>query len=356
MGSSGMSSRPAATRSPAPLAAGGVLRRGRPPGRGGPGRRPGSRPDRGRPGPADRRRRHDLGQLRGPVPGRRPPAPRSTRSRTSRTGCSPRPRPAARRVLRGMSLEEIMGSRDEIGEELLRQVRESAAAYGLEVTGLDFKDLIIPDELREALNRAVLARRLRQAEPRPRSGSRRPSSEDEADVHARPRPTATDRRGARARPGPSLDRDPRRPRPGLDGRARGRDRALHAPRPGLAGRGRSGLARGANARRPEATADRSGAIRSRFFDNAAPCPTVDSGAPGWARRSTHPGSGTMGPPVRTVCVACLQSLEVSSGEEPTAQADLPLLRGRGRARPGSARDADHRRRLRLAASSDIPTR
>ena len=49
---------------------------------------------------------------------------------------------AARRALRGMSLEEIMGGRDEIGEELLRQVGESAAAYGLEVSGLDFKDLV----------------------------------------------------------------------------------------------------------------------------------------------------------------------------------------------------------------------
>ena len=71
---------------------------------------------------------------------------------------------AARRVLRGLCIEEVLGSRDEIGEEMLRMARESAGAYGLEVTGLDFKDLIFPEELRKVMNRAVLAKRLRQAQ------------------------------------------------------------------------------------------------------------------------------------------------------------------------------------------------
>ena len=69
---------------------------------------------------------------------------------------------AARRVLRGLSVEEILGSRDEIGEEMLLQVREAASPLGLEVSGLDFKDLVIPDDLRKLMNRAVAARRLRQ--------------------------------------------------------------------------------------------------------------------------------------------------------------------------------------------------
>ena len=71
---------------------------------------------------------------------------------------------AARRVLRGLSVEEVLGSRDEIGEEMLRLLQETAGSYGLEVTGLDFKDLIIPEELRKVMNRAVLAKRLRQAQ------------------------------------------------------------------------------------------------------------------------------------------------------------------------------------------------
>ena len=70
----------------------------------------------------------------------------------------------ARRVLRGMSVEEVLGGRDEIGEELLRQVEDSASLYGLEVTEVDFKDLIIPEELRKVFNRAVLSKRLRRAQ------------------------------------------------------------------------------------------------------------------------------------------------------------------------------------------------
>jgi hypothetical protein len=36
--------------------------------------------------------------------------------------------------------------------------------YGLDVSALDFKDLLLPDEVREALNRAAFARRLRLAD------------------------------------------------------------------------------------------------------------------------------------------------------------------------------------------------
>lgn len=71
---------------------------------------------------------------------------------------------AARRVLRGLSVEEILGSRDEIGEEMLLQVREAVEPSGLEVTEIDFKDLVVPDDLRKIMNRAVIARRLRQAQ------------------------------------------------------------------------------------------------------------------------------------------------------------------------------------------------
>lgn len=70
---------------------------------------------------------------------------------------------AARRLLRGLSLGEVMTGRDEIGEELEIQLRASAAAYGLEVSLLDFKDLILPGELRQALNRSAIAGRLGQA-------------------------------------------------------------------------------------------------------------------------------------------------------------------------------------------------
>ena len=76
-----------------------------------------------------------------------------------------------RRVLRGMSLEEIMGSRDEIGDELLRLLVESAAHYGIEVTQVDFKDLVIPEDYRKAMNLAVAAKRLRHAQSAQINGS-----------------------------------------------------------------------------------------------------------------------------------------------------------------------------------------
>jgi regulator of protease activity HflC (stomatin/prohibitin superfamily) len=69
---------------------------------------------------------------------------------------------AARRMLRGLSLGEVIGGRDEIGEELEIQLRKSAAGYGLEVFTLDLKDLVLPEELRQALNHSAVARRLRQ--------------------------------------------------------------------------------------------------------------------------------------------------------------------------------------------------
>ena len=63
-----------------------------------------------------------------------------------------------------MSLGEVMSGRDEIGEELHIQLRESAAAYGVEVSMLDFKDLVLPEDLRQALNRSAIAGRLRQVQ------------------------------------------------------------------------------------------------------------------------------------------------------------------------------------------------
>ena len=71
---------------------------------------------------------------------------------------------AGRRFLRGMSLEEVLIARDEISEELLRQIREGAATYGVEVTGLDFKDLIVPEKIQRMMNQSAVSRRLRQAE------------------------------------------------------------------------------------------------------------------------------------------------------------------------------------------------
>ena len=129
---------------------------------------------------------------------------------------------AARRVLRGMSLEEVLGGRDEIGEELLRQVAEAVTAFGLEVSRLDFKDLVIPSEIRAVMNRAVLAKRLRQAQPAGMSSAEddrdfddEADFDEEADLHPgpvrlRPGSIRHARRRALHHPPP---RRPRRHRP-----------------------------------------------------------------------------------------------------------------------------------------------
>ncbi len=76
-----------------------------------------------------------------------------------------------RRIIRGMSLEEILSARDEVGEELLRMLGESATRYGIEVMAVDFKDLIIPEDYRKAMNLAVAAKRLRHVQANQFNGS-----------------------------------------------------------------------------------------------------------------------------------------------------------------------------------------
>jgi regulator of protease activity HflC (stomatin/prohibitin superfamily) len=70
----------------------------------------------------------------------------------------------ARRLLRALRVEEVLAGRDEVGEELFRRVRESAATFGLGVDGLDFKDLVVPDAIRDRLLRAAVGRELRPDE------------------------------------------------------------------------------------------------------------------------------------------------------------------------------------------------
>ena len=133
-----------------------------------------------------------------------------------------------RRTLRGMSLEEILSARDEIADELLRLLIESARPYGVEVLQVDFKDLIIPEDYRKAMNLAVAAKRLRYAQMGQIKGSfddfadffdgdplARPEESDDAElVYAQP---ATRRgrepRARKARAGVTTEAPLRRYRP-----------------------------------------------------------------------------------------------------------------------------------------------
>lgn len=71
---------------------------------------------------------------------------------------------AARRSLAGMTLEEILTNRTRLSEEILQDVQEIAASYGVQIRRADVKDLIFPGNLQEVMNRVLMAERLSQAE------------------------------------------------------------------------------------------------------------------------------------------------------------------------------------------------
>ncbi len=63
-----------------------------------------------------------------------------------------------------MSLEEILTNRTRLSEDILREVQEAAAAYGVAIFRADVKDLIFPGNLQEIMNRVLAAERLSQAQ------------------------------------------------------------------------------------------------------------------------------------------------------------------------------------------------
>lgn len=71
---------------------------------------------------------------------------------------------AARRSLAAMALEEILTNRHRLSEEILRDVKEAAAAYGVAIARADVKDLVFPGNLQEIMNRVLAAERTSQAQ------------------------------------------------------------------------------------------------------------------------------------------------------------------------------------------------
>lgn len=92
---------------------------------------------------------------------------------------------AARRSLASTSLEEILTNRTRLSEDILRDVKESAAAYGVAIYRADVKDLIFPGNLQEIMNRVLAAERLSQAqlvEARTKAEAQRLAAEADAEV------------------------------------------------------------------------------------------------------------------------------------------------------------------------------
>lgn len=71
---------------------------------------------------------------------------------------------AARRSLASMKLESILTNRNQLSEDILRDVKDSAARYGVMILRADVKDLIFPGNVQDVMNRVLTAERLSQAQ------------------------------------------------------------------------------------------------------------------------------------------------------------------------------------------------
>ncbi|HEY7486298.1 MAG TPA: slipin family protein [Streptosporangiaceae bacterium] len=71
---------------------------------------------------------------------------------------------AARRSLASMTLEAILTNRNQLSEDILRDVKDAAAGYGVAILRADVKDLVFPGNLQEIMNRVLAAERLSEAQ------------------------------------------------------------------------------------------------------------------------------------------------------------------------------------------------
>src|SRR6266536_1136234 len=71
---------------------------------------------------------------------------------------------AARRSLASMILEDILTNRNRLSEDILRDVKSTAATYGVEIHRADVKDLVFPGNLQEIMNKVLAAERMSQVQ------------------------------------------------------------------------------------------------------------------------------------------------------------------------------------------------
>jgi regulator of protease activity HflC (stomatin/prohibitin superfamily) len=70
---------------------------------------------------------------------------------------------ALRAVIGGRELDSFLTGKDDVAQELEQQVREQAAALGLEVRSLGIKDVILPGEMKDLMNRVTEAKKEAEA-------------------------------------------------------------------------------------------------------------------------------------------------------------------------------------------------
>jgi len=71
---------------------------------------------------------------------------------------------AARRALARMTLEDILTNRNRLSSEILADVKEIAAGYGVDIARADVRDLSFPGNVQEVMNRVLAAERQSQAQ------------------------------------------------------------------------------------------------------------------------------------------------------------------------------------------------
>jgi regulator of protease activity HflC (stomatin/prohibitin superfamily) len=71
---------------------------------------------------------------------------------------------AARRSLASMTLEAILTNRNQLSEDILRDVETVASGYGVEILRADVKDIVFPGNLQDIMNRVLAAQRLAEAQ------------------------------------------------------------------------------------------------------------------------------------------------------------------------------------------------
>jgi regulator of protease activity HflC (stomatin/prohibitin superfamily) len=71
---------------------------------------------------------------------------------------------AARRSLASMTLEAILTNRNQLSEDILRDVETIATGYGIEILRADVKDIVFPGNLQDIMNRVLAAQRLAEAQ------------------------------------------------------------------------------------------------------------------------------------------------------------------------------------------------
>jgi len=95
---------------------------------------------------------------------------------------------AARRSLASTTLEEILTNRNRLSEDILRDVKGSAATFGVAIVRADVKDLVFPGNLQEIMNRVLAAERNSQAqlvEARTKAEVQRIEAETRIETHRR---------------------------------------------------------------------------------------------------------------------------------------------------------------------------